>query len=218
MIHLSALRPLDFGKGNGLIPAVVQHWKNKQVLMIGYMNRESLAETCASGEVVFFSRSRQTRWKKGERSGNRLIVKSIFADCDHDAVLVLAEPLGPVCHLGTKSCFEPRASESRSMPPQYDPGTLENLAAIVRSRLKEPPENSYTSKLLNMGQSRVAQKVGEEAVELAIAAQSDDGDRIASEAADLLYHFTVLLECKGITLDKVKSVLESRQKPAKHMQ
>jgi phosphoribosyl-ATP pyrophosphohydrolase/phosphoribosyl-AMP cyclohydrolase len=164
--------------------------------------------------VVFFSRTRQCRWKKGESSGHRLQVKSVRTDCDRDVVLVHAEPLGPVCHLGTETCFDGTSAvlvQTTASAPNASGGVLEDLVDLVHSRIGESPEKSYTARLLQAGPPRIGQKVGEEGVELAIAAQSDDRQAIANEAADLLYHLAVLLESKGVSVSDISSVLSSRR-------
>ncbi|HET6554771.1 MAG TPA: bifunctional phosphoribosyl-AMP cyclohydrolase/phosphoribosyl-ATP diphosphatase HisIE [Dyella sp.] len=193
---------LDWSKGDGLLPAIVQHWLTGEVLMLGYMNAESLAKTQASGQVTFFSRSKQRLWTKGESSGHVLAVKSLHMDCDADTLLVWAQPRGPTCHMGTSSCFgddvRPRA------------GFLAELDALVASRHDERPEGSYTTKLFDGGIRRMAQKVGEEGVETALAAVAQDDEALLGEAADLIFHLLVTLRARGLGLSDVTGVLASR--------
>lgn len=195
---------LDWAKGDRLIPAVVQDAATAQVLMLGYMNAEALAATLESGFVTFFSRSKGRLWRKGETSGDTLSLVAVHADCDQDALLVLAEPAGPTCHLGTPSCF------SDSGPKGI--GWLARLARIVRGRREAPAESSYTARLLAEGPNRVAQKVGEEGVEVALAAVSRDRDACISETADLVYHLTVLMEARDFCWEDVAAVLAERHK------
>ncbi len=196
---------IDFEKMNGLVPATIQDADDGTVLMTGFMNRDALRQTLEQSQVVFWSRSKQRLWKKGETSGNILDVVSIEADCDCDALLVKVRPRGPVCHTGERSCFKQSA--------QTDPlSVLRKLIGIVQKRRKEMPEKSYTTELFNRGLPYIAQKVGEEAVELAIAAQHPDRQRCIEEAADLVYHTVVLLEEKGIGIDPVLRELERRMK------
>ena len=196
------LSRLDWPKGDGLLPAIVQHWLSGEVLMLGYMNTEALAATQASGKVTFWSRSKQRLWTKGESSGHVLALKSIRIDCDADTLLVQAEPRGPTCHLGTSSCF---GEEAR--PPL---GFLAELDALVAQRHAERPQGSYTTKLFEGGIRRIAQKVGEEGVESALAAVAQDDGELLGEAADLLFHLTVLLRARGLSLAAVAEVLARR--------
>jgi phosphoribosyl-ATP pyrophosphohydrolase/phosphoribosyl-AMP cyclohydrolase len=193
---------LDWAKGDGLLPAIVQHWRSGEVLMLGYMNAEALAQTQASGHVTFFSRSKQRLWVKGESSGHSLIVKSIHVDCDADTLLVKAEPLGPTCHLGTSSCF--------GMAVRPPLGFLAELDALVERRCTERPAGSYTTSLFDGGIRRMAQKVGEEGVETALAAVAQDDDELLGEAADLVFHLTVMLRARGFSLTDVASLLAER--------
>ncbi len=197
---------LDWTKGNGLLPAIVQHCASGKVLMLGYMNPEALAATQASGWVTFWSRSRQRLWKKGETSGHLLAVRSIHADCDQDALLILAEPRGPTCHLGTASCFG-----DTIQPPG---GFLGELDALIARRDGERPPGSYTTALFEAGIRRIAQKVGEEGVETALAAVAQDAEALLGEAADLVYHLAVLLRARGRSLADVADVLERRHAAA----
>ena len=193
---------LDWAKGDGLIPAIVQHWRDGRVLMLGYMNREALEATRASGQVTFFSRSKQRLWTKGESSGNTLELKAIHADCDADALLVRAQPNGPTCHLGTDSCFGD-ASE-----PEV--AFLGRLDALVARRHAELPEGSYTTRLFDAGVRRIAQKVGEEGVETALAAVGEEDGALVGEAADLVYHLLVLLRARNLGLGAVCARLRER--------
>lgn len=197
---------IDFEKGGGLVPAIVQDAKTLQVLMLAYMDRAALEETLASGEATFFSRSRGGRWRKGETSGNRLKVVSLAADCDSDTILVSAEPDGPACHLNRTSCFG--ADDAPGL------GRLGTLERTVAMRAKEALENSWTAKLLASGVKRIAQKVGEEGVECALAGAAGDKDELCNEAADLLYHLIVLLYARGASLADVTDVLAARAKGA----
>lgn len=196
---------LDWAKGDGLVPAIVQHCMTGEVLMLGYMNAEALAATRASGFVTFWSRGKQRLWKKGETSGNVLAVKSIRADCDHDALLIQAEPHGPTCHLGTSSCFGDAVR-----PPLAFLGELD---ALIARRAIERPPGSYTTTLFDAGVRRIAQKVGEEGVETALAAVAQDDAALKGEAADLVYHLLVLLRARGLSLADVAERLAQRHVP-----
>ncbi|QNK01819.1 bifunctional phosphoribosyl-AMP cyclohydrolase/phosphoribosyl-ATP diphosphatase HisIE [Dyella telluris] len=193
---------LDWSKGDGLLPAVIQHWLTGEVLMLGYMNAEALAATQHSGHVTFFSRSKQRLWTKGETSGHVLELKSVRMDCDADTLLVLAEPHGPTCHNGTSSCFGDKA-----VPPL---GFLAELDALVAQRHAERPAGSYTTRLFEGGIRRMAQKVGEEGVETALAAVAQDDEALLGEAADLIYHLAVTLRARGLGLSDVSAVLAQR--------
>jgi phosphoribosyl-ATP pyrophosphohydrolase/phosphoribosyl-AMP cyclohydrolase len=195
---------LDWAKGGGLIPTVVQDAATAQVLMLGYMSAEALDATLESGFVTFFSRSKGRLWRKGETSGHTLVLVAVHADCDDDALLVLAEPTGPTCHLGTPSCFTEGGAKGI--------GWLGQLARIVRERRGAPAESSYTAHLLAEGANRVAQKVGEEGVEVALAAVSRDREACISETADLVYHLTVLMEAREFGWEDVAAVLAERHK------
>ena len=187
---------------NGLIPAIVQDNTTRVVLMQGYMNREALLHTLTTGKVTFFSRSKQRLWTKGETSGNFLTLVSVAADCDRDSLLIQATPAGPVCHTGTDTCWG-----------QANVGDfIDHLERTIQDRRDHPQEGSYTTSLLARGINKVAQKVGEEAVELVIEAKDDDKDLFLNEAADLMYHYLVLLAAKGYTLDEVRAVLRERHK------
>ncbi|MFZ6037132.1 MAG: bifunctional phosphoribosyl-AMP cyclohydrolase/phosphoribosyl-ATP diphosphatase HisIE [Bacteroidota bacterium] len=193
---------IDFEKSGGLVPAIVQDAFTMQVLMLGYMNREALDKTIAEGKVTFFSRSKQRLWTKGEESGHFLFVDEILTDCDNDTILVKAFPQGPTCHTGSYSCF------GNKLPK----GFLYELENVIEQRIADKPENSYTSNLFSRGVNKVAQKVGEEAVELVIEAKDDNLVLFKNEAADLLYHFLILLKTKNLKLQDIEEVLVERHK------
>ena len=195
-------KALDWKKGDGLIPAIVQDVATRQVLMLGYMNAEALAATVESGKVHFFSRSKQRLWKKGETSGDTFKLVSIAADCDSDALLVEVKPKGAACHTGTVSCF--------GDDPGPGLGFLAHLRAIIRKRKKDKPKGSYVGGLMARAPKRPAQKVGEEGVEVAMAAVSESKTALAAEAADLLFHLMVLLESRELSLEDVVNVLRKR--------
>lgn len=197
-----ALDKLAWEKMGGILPALVQDQGSGRLLMLGYVSREALEATLQSGLATFFSRSKQRLWQKGETSGNRLRVRGLFADCDGDAVLIVADPEGPTCHTGTISCFGDEAIGG--------PGWLADLSAIVHQRAASGDETSYTRRLLAEGLPRVAQKVGEEGVEVALAAVTRDPSGSADEIADLLYHLTVLMEALGLDWEEVIALLRSR--------
>jgi phosphoribosyl-ATP pyrophosphohydrolase/phosphoribosyl-AMP cyclohydrolase len=192
---------LDWAKGDGLLPVIVQDAANLRVLMLGYMNAEALATTRASGHVTFYSRSKQRLWKKGETSGHVLELVSVEADCDNDTLLVLANPQGPTCHLQRTSCFSEAPGDFMS-----------DLDALVAQRERERPADSYTTGLFEEGVRRIAQKVGEEGVETALAAVVQDDQALLGEAADLLFHLTVLLRARGLPLKDAVHVLEERHR------
>ena len=194
---------LDFAKGNGLLPVIVQDAQTQVVLMLGYCNEAAWAKTLETGLVTFYSRSKQRLWTKGETSGNHLELVDWQVDCDRDTILVQVNPKGPVCHTGTDTCFK---------TPNQKPFDLYTLEAAIQHRAAHPNPESYTSRLLTRGINKVAQKVGEEAVELVIEAKDDDRDLFMGEAADLLFHFLVLLTAKGYTFSEVMAVLESRNR------
>lgn len=197
-------QPPDFTKTpDGLIPAVIQDARTSAVLMLGYMNAEALLQTQQTGFVTFFSRSKQRLWKKGETSGHVLQVREILLDCDNDTLLIRADPAGPVCHTGADTCWN---------QPNQAPDFLHQLENIIRSRVDDPPQVSYTAQLFASGIGKIAQKVGEEAVETIIEALSDDRERLLNESADLLYHLLVLLTARDIRLEEVENVLLSRHK------
>ena len=196
---------LDWAKGGGLLPAIVQHRFSGTVLMLGYMDRAALAQTLQSGKVTFYSRSRQRLWTKGESSGHFLLLDSLHADCDNDTILVLAAPQGPTCHRGTASCFGDAAVAEL--------GFLAALDALVAQRERERPAGSYTTKLFDAGTRRIAQKVGEEGVETALAAVAQDAAALTGEAADLVFHLLVLLRARGLDLAAVIAELHARHAP-----
>jgi phosphoribosyl-AMP cyclohydrolase / phosphoribosyl-ATP pyrophosphohydrolase len=198
---------LDFSKGNGLIPAIIQDDLTRKVLMLGYMNEESLRITRETGLVTFFSRTRDVLWTKGETSGNSLRVKKIIADCDRDTLLIMARPDGPVCHDGPDTCF--------NEINQTDLVYLDFLQDLIKDRKHNMPDGSYTAKLFRKGTAKIAQKVGEEAVELVIESMKSDEEAFLNESADLLYHLIVLLVDRGWTLQDVAKVLASRHKSDK---
>jgi phosphoribosyl-ATP pyrophosphohydrolase/phosphoribosyl-AMP cyclohydrolase len=198
-------RPLDWGKGDGLIPAVIQDAATGQVLMLGYMNRDALLATVQSGEVTFFSRSKNRLWVKGETSGNKLKLVSIVPDCDDDTLLILANPIGPTCHEGTQSCFGDTVSTLAQKISFF--GTLEQ---VIAQRIAEKPEGSYTARIWAEGSTRMAQKVGEEGVEVALAAVTQDDERLICESADLIYHLSLLLKNRNLSLTHVAAELEKR--------
>ena len=195
---------LDFAKSDNLLPAVVQHADSGAVLMVGYMNAEALVETFSRQRVVFFSRSKQRLWMKGETSGHVLDLVEVRTDCDRDALLVTARPHGPVCHTGTATCFGDDAAAGGAL------AFLSKLEGVIEQRVAENPEGSYTARLFAKGPKRIAQKVGEEGIEVALAAVAETEDKVISESADLLYHLLVLLKSRGVTLAGVVSELESR--------
>ena len=195
---------LDFEKySDGLVPAIVQDSETGTVLMLGFMNQEAVEKTNQTGRVMFYSRSRQTLWTKGETSGNFLDLISITADCDNDTLLIKAKPAGPVCHTGASTCFGDTNQNSVDL--------LAELEAVIDERRRERPEDSYVAKLFEKGINKIAQKVGEEAVELVIEAKDDDPDKFRSEAADLLFHYLILLRAKGVSIRDVITVLETRR-------
>tara|TARA_R110002124_G_scaffold9088_8_gene46980 strand:- start:673 stop:1293 length:621 start_codon:yes stop_codon:yes gene_type:complete len=199
---------LDFAKGNGLIPVVVQDADTLQVLTLAYMDRVALDETIASGEATFFSRSRGGRWRKGETSGNRQTVVTITPDCDGDALVLAVRPMGPACHLGTTSCFGDADAPGL--------GRIARLEATIAKRAGADPAKSWTARLLAEGPKRVAQKVGEEGVETALAGAAGPDEELCSEAADLIYHLLVLLRVRNLVFQDVLNVLAQRAEAAKH--
>lgn len=193
---------IDFNKMNGLVPAIVQDALSGKVLMQGYMNEEALAKTQDTGMVTFFSRSKERLWTKGETSGNFLEAVSIAGDCDGDSILIKANPKGPVCHTGADTCWD-EVNSSKT-------GFIDQLRAIIKDRKNKPSDQSYTASLFAKGINKIAQKVGEEAVEIVIEAKDDNKELFLGEAADLLFHYLVLLEAKEIELDEVMEVLIKR--------
>ena len=192
---------INFSKDNGLVPVIIQNNKTLQVLMLGYMNKEAFNKTTAENKVTFFSRSKNRLWTKGETSGNFLMVKDIRIDCDNDTILIKAEPKGATCHTRSTSCFKEETAK----------GFLYELQQTISNRIDNDKENSYTNQLYKSGINKVAQKVGEEAVELVIEAKDNDANLFKNEAADLMYHYLLLLKAKGFTLEEIETVLKSRQ-------
>lgn len=195
---------LDFAKGGGLVPAIVQHAGTGSVLMLGFMNAAAVRATLERRRVVFFSRSRQCLWEKGETSGHTLELAGLRADCDADTLLVTAWPTGPVCHTGAPTCFGADPAPAQGL------AFLAELESIIAARAAASPAESYTARLLSQGRRRVAQKVGEEGVEVALAAVADADAQVVGESADLLFHWLVLLRSRGITLARVIAELEAR--------
>jgi phosphoribosyl-ATP pyrophosphohydrolase/phosphoribosyl-AMP cyclohydrolase len=195
---------MDFEKLNGIIPAIIQDSQTDKVLMLGFMNPEALEKTKKEGKVTFFSRTKQRLWTKGEESGNFLHVEEIMEDCDNDTLLIRVRPEGPVCHTGNDTCFN-----------QVNQGSLaflSRLQVLIHQRREEMPENSYTTSLFEAGINKIAQKVGEEAVELVIEAKDTNDDLLLGEAADLVYHLMVLLSARGYGMNDVAGLLEQRHK------
>jgi phosphoribosyl-AMP cyclohydrolase / phosphoribosyl-ATP pyrophosphohydrolase len=193
---------IDFTKGDGLIPVIVQDCITLQVLMLGYMNHEAYEKTIEERIVTFYSRSKQRLWTKGETSGHTLVVEDIKLDCDQDTLLIMASPKGPTCHTGSVSCF---GDES-------DKGFLYKLENIIDHRIESHDSASYTYQLFQRGINKIAQKVGEEAVEIVIEAKDNNRDLFCNEAADLLYHLLILLKAKNVTLTDIESILRARNK------
>ena len=205
----NTISDLDFSKSaDGLLPAVIQDVATGKVLMVGYMNAEALEKTQDEGTVTFFSRSKQRLWTKGETSNNFLFVKEILADCDGDTILIKATPAGPTCHTGADTCFGEKNSQDTRIGEAAFLNYLQKQ--VIRERKLNPSDESYTSSLFSHGINKIAQKVGEEAVEVVIEAKDDDADLFKGEVSDLLFHLLVLLEQKNIDLDEVISVLRSR--------
>jgi len=196
---------IDFEKGNGLVPAVIQDGVTGKVLMLGYMNAEALAKTEADKRVTFFSRSKNRLWTKGEESGNYLNVVSIAADCDNDTLLIKVNPTGPVCHKGADTCWN---EKNVANPLSF----IAELEETIKVRKSLSPDESYIAKLFGKGINKIAQKVGEEAVELVIEAKDDNPDLFLGEAADLLFHYLLLLQAKGFTLKDITAKLQERKK------
>jgi phosphoribosyl-AMP cyclohydrolase / phosphoribosyl-ATP pyrophosphohydrolase len=203
-LTIDDIAKIDFAKEGGLVPAVVQHADTLQVLMLGYMNTEALTHTLNSGLVTFWSRSKSRLWTKGETSGDTLTLDRILTDCDEDALLVYARPQGPTCHTKTTSCF------GHEDAPGI--GFLGHLAAIVKERASADPADSYTARLMHKGIAKIAQKVGEEGLETALAGRAGDLDELHNEAADLLYHLSVLLMARDTSLEAVLETLRDRHR------
>jgi phosphoribosyl-ATP pyrophosphohydrolase/phosphoribosyl-AMP cyclohydrolase len=193
---------IDFKKGNGLVPVIIQDNNTLQVLMLGYMNETAFEKTIADNKVCFFSRSKNRLWPKGEESGNFLEVKDIQIDCDQDTILIKAKPAGPTCHVGTTSCFKDETAK----------GFIYELQSTIKQKIDENDEHSYTNQLFKSGINKVAQKVGEEAVELVIESKDNNAELFKNEAADLLYHFLILLKMKAFTFEDIEAVLKQRKK------
>ncbi|RKQ49281.1 phosphoribosyl-ATP pyrophosphatase /phosphoribosyl-AMP cyclohydrolase [Roseivirga pacifica] len=204
MRTLSSIKELDFSKEDGLIPAIIQDARTGKVLMLGYMNEEALEKTLATQKVTFFSRSKNRLWTKGETSENYLRLVSISPDCDQDALLVKVNPEGPTCHTGTDTCWQ----EENKNDLQF----LGYLTDVIKERRQLPTDESYVARLFSKGINKVAQKVGEEAVEVVIEAKDNDDKLFLDESADLLFHYMMLLEAKGFSLSDVVSILKERHK------
>ncbi len=193
---------IDFKKySDGLVPAVIQDYQTHKVLMLGFMNEEALAQTISSGKVTFYSRSKERLWTKGELSGNFLELKSIASDCDDDTLLIKVHPLGPTCHTGADTCWS---------EPNHSDDFLLYLEEIINLRKKAPVEESYVARMFSKGLNKIAQKVGEEAVEMVIEAKDDNAELFLNESADLLFHYLLLLNAKGHTLAEVLTILQKR--------
>lgn len=205
MNEFKDISQLDFEKSGGLIPAIIQDNKTQKVLMLGFMNGEAVEKTLESGKVTFFSRTKNRLWTKGEESGNFLNVVSLLVDCDNDTLLIKADPVGPVCHTGSDTCFDEKNE-------QEDVGFLSYLQDFIDRRKKEMPEGSYTTSLFEKGTRKITQKVGEEAVETIIGAMADDDENFLYEAGDLLYHLIVLLSHKGYRIEDIVRELKKRHK------
>ena len=195
---------INFEKQNGLVPAIVQDAATRQVLMLGYMNKEAVEHTLKSGKVTFYSRSRQKIWVKGETSGNTLNLIDIFPDCDNDTLLVMAKPEGPTCHTGNYNCFATKKTNILEFLPQ--------LQSIIEQRKNDMPAGSYTTSLFEKGIDKIAQKVGEEAVETVIEAKNTDDKLLLNESADLIFHLMVLLSKRNLSIEKVEEILINRHK------
>jgi len=209
----SWIEQVRFG-ADGLVPVVAQDHRNGNVLMLAWATREALEKTAATGQAHYWSRSRRQLWRKGEESGHTQTVAEIRLDCDGDTVLYRAHQQGPACHTGQPTCFSTVITKDGAVATETEPGAhlLTRLAATIARRALERPAGSYTVKLLDRGVPKVSQKVGEEAIEVVVAANAEDGSRLVSESADLLYHLLVLLEARGVSLDDVLRVLEEREK------
>lgn len=193
---------IDFNKGEGLVPVIIQDFQSLEVLMLGYMNEEAYAKTEAEGKVTFYSRSKNRLWTKGEESGNFLYVKNIAIDCDQDTILIKADPIGPTCHTGSRSCFS----------SEYNQNFIFKLEQIIADRYANPQESSYVNRLREKGLNKIAQKVGEEGVETVIAALNETEFDFINESSDLVFHLLVLLREKNVSLETIAKNLESRHK------
>ncbi|EOG1985494.1 TPA: bifunctional phosphoribosyl-AMP cyclohydrolase/phosphoribosyl-ATP diphosphatase HisIE [Proteus mirabilis] len=205
MMNNTKLAQLDWQKVDNLMPAIIQNAISGDVLMLGYMDKAALEMTLNSGKVTFYSRTKQRLWTKGETSGNFLKLVDIYPDCDNDTLLILAHPIGPTCHKGSESCFAPAQSQW---------GFLYELENLLRERKSASPDSSYTAQLYASGTKRIAQKVGEEGVETALAATVNDREELKNEASDLLYHLMVLLQDQSLSLSDVIDCLQKRHKKA----
>ncbi len=203
-LNLTNLDQLDFSKGDGLLPVIVQHARSGKVLMQGFANKAALQKSLETGDVTFFSRSKNRLWTKGESSGHTLKLQSMAADCDNDSILALVLPIGPTCHVGTESCWH------ESNVNQPDLAFLDQLEQVIHSRYGTDPSSSYTASLFAKGVKRIAQKVGEEGVETALAATVGDREELKNEAADLIYHLLVLLKSQDLALHDILEVLRQR--------
>lgn len=193
---------IDFNKGDGLVPVIIQDFQSLEVLMLGYMNEEAFAKTEAEGKVTFYSRSKNRLWTKGEESGNFLYVKNMAIDCDQDTILIKADPVGPTCHTGSRSCFS----------SEYNQNFIFKLEQIIADRYENPQESSYVNRLREKGLNKIAQKVGEEGVETVIAALNETEFDFINESSDLVFHLLVLLREKNVSLERIAKNLESRHK------
>jgi len=193
---------IDFTKGDGLVPVIIQNNATLQVLMLGYMNKAAFEKTQADKKVTFYSRSKNRLWTKGEESGNFLFVKDIKIDCDNDTILIKVDPVGSTCHTGSTSCFKEETPR----------GFIYELEKTISQRIDDNDEASYTNKLFRRGINKVAQKVGEEAVELVIEAKDNDSNLFKNEAADLMYHYLILLKAKGYKMEDIEAILKERSK------
>jgi len=202
LMNKEQLDSLDWAKVDNLMPVIVQNRTSGKVLMLGYVNQEALTATLASGKMTFFSRTKQRLWCKGEESGNFLNVLEISTDCDNDTLLAIVEPVGPTCHLGTESCFKGELQPALSF--------IADLEKVIAERKGADPKSSYTASLYARGTKRISQKVGEEGVEVALAAMAKDMDELTCESADLLYHLTVLLQNEGLNLADIAAKLQER--------
>lgn len=197
-------KSIGFEKGGGLVPAVIQDERTLQVLMLGYMNKEAVEKTLETGNVTFYSRSKERLWTKGEESGNIMKLVSMDKDCDNDTLLIKVIPEGPTCHKGTKTCWGDEATTRF--------GILNDLESVIDKRKEKPKKNSHVSRMLGKGTNKIAQKVGEEAVELVIEAMDDNDDLFLEEGADLMFHYLLLIKSRGFRIDDVLKVLEERKK------
>jgi phosphoribosyl-AMP cyclohydrolase / phosphoribosyl-ATP pyrophosphohydrolase len=208
MLSPKQLQSIDWNKGDGLVPAIVQDAHTRAVLMQGYMNQAALEATLADKAVTFYSRSKQRLWRKGESSGHVLQLVDLFLDCDQDSLLILAKPLGPTCHNGTTTCW----GETDLIYPLTALSFIEQLDELIAQRQRDLPEGSYTTKLFRGELRRIAQKVGEEGVETALAAVAQDDQALLNESADLVYHLLVLLRARGLSLQQLSDTLANRHR------